>query len=259
MRIARIAYEGKDWTAEAVEGGYLIRDGGARREVPADEARLLPPTLPSKILGVGWNFPEHIREMTAHLPADQVPQGPGDPPIFLKALSCLVGPGEAIIYPAEATRVDYEGELVAVIGSELRRADRETARAAVLGWSCGNDVTERDMQRRDKQWWRAKGFDTFGPVGPWLETETPDPDARIRTFVNGELRQVGQVRDMLRDPFEILAYVSQAMTLLPGDAVMLGTPPGVGPLQPGDVVRVAIDGIGVLENPVLAETREAAL
>jgi 2-keto-4-pentenoate hydratase/2-oxohepta-3-ene-1,7-dioic acid hydratase in catechol pathway len=149
--------------------------------------------------------------------------------------------------------VHYEAELAAVIGRRLRRAAPEECREAVAGWTCANDVTEREMQRRDKQWWRAKGFDTFGPLGPWLQTQEPDPEAHIRSYLNGELRQEGQVRDMLWEPFRLLSYVSQAMTLLPGDVVMLGTPPGVGELHPGDVVRVEVEGVGQLENPVRAE------
>jgi 2-keto-4-pentenoate hydratase/2-oxohepta-3-ene-1,7-dioic acid hydratase in catechol pathway len=130
----------------------------------------------------------------------------------------------------------------------------EEAKRAVLGWACANDVTERDMQSADKQWWRAKGYDTFAVAGPFIETETPSPEAWIRTTVNGEVRQEGQVRDMIRDPYTIISLVSQAMTLHRGDIIMLGTPPGVGEIQPGDVVEVEIDGVGYLRNTVVAET-----
>lgn len=125
----------------------------------------------------------------------------------------------------------------------------------VRGWCCGNDVTERDLQRKDKQWWRAKGFDTFAAIGPYLQTEAPAPDAYIRTLVGGELRQEGRVRDMLRHPYEIVSYISQAMTLLPGDVIMLGTPPGVAEIHPGDEVVVQIEGLDTLSNPVVAEDR----
>jgi 2-keto-4-pentenoate hydratase/2-oxohepta-3-ene-1,7-dioic acid hydratase in catechol pathway len=182
-------------------------------------------------------------------PAEDVPP----PLLFLKPSSSLIGHGDAIVYPRDATRVEYEGELAVAIARETRRVTPKEARQAVWGWTCANDVTERDLQGQDKQWWRAKGFDTFAVCGPFLETEAPGPDAWIRTRVNGELRQEGQVGDMFRDPFEIISLVSQAMTLQRGDLIMLGTPPGVGELHPGDEVEVEIDGVGYLRNPVRAE------
>jgi 2-keto-4-pentenoate hydratase/2-oxohepta-3-ene-1,7-dioic acid hydratase in catechol pathway len=176
------------------------------------------------------------------------------PPIlFFKPPSSLIGHQDAIVYPRDATRVEYEGELAVVIGRDTRRVTPLEARQAVLGWTCANDVTERDLQGQDKQWWRAKGFDTFAVAGPFLETEMPAPEAWIRTRVNGELRQEGQVRDMIRDPFEVISLVSQAMTLQRGDLIMLGTPPGVGELHPGDEVEVEIDGVGYLRNRVERE------
>jgi 2-keto-4-pentenoate hydratase/2-oxohepta-3-ene-1,7-dioic acid hydratase in catechol pathway len=251
LKRARVRIDGFIRDARVVDGGFLI-EGPEPKEVGRERVTLLPPATPSKILAVGWNFPEHIREMT-DMPAHTMPPEPAEPIIFYKPPSSLVGHGEPIVYPAEATRVDHEAELAVVVGSRLRRATPEESRSAVAGWTCANDVTERDMQRRDRQWWRAKGFDTFSVLGPFLETEEPDPSAYIRGFVNGELRQEGRVRDMIRDPYEILSYISQAVTLEPGDVVMLGTPPGVGPLVPGDVVEVEVEGVGVLRNPVTAE------
>ena len=254
MKLARILFDGRVRDAFVTAEGYVLQDrDDAGTVVAAGSTRLLPPAEPTKIIGIGWNFPEHIREMVARLPVSTFPETPAEPIIFYKPLSSLVAHGEAIVYPRDATRVEHEGELVVVMGAPARRVDAAAARGLVRGWTCGNDVTERDMQRRDKQWWRAKGYDTFAAVGPYLETETPDASARIVTRVNGQVRQEGRVCDMLRDPFEIIAYVSQAVTLLPGDMIMLGTPPGVGELLPGDTVEVEVDGVGCLANPVVAE------
>ena len=256
MKIARIMVDGRPETARVVEGGYVVESRWeGHREVPASEARLLPPSVPTKILGVGWNFPEHIREMVARMPERHMP-APSELPelvVFLKPPSSLLAHGEPIVYPRQATRVEHEGELVAVMGRVARRVTPAEAPEFVAGWCCGNDVTERDLQRADKQWWRAKGFDTFAPVGPYLETETPDPEAAVRCLRNGSVVQEGRVRDMLRDPFTLISVISEAMTLLPGDLIMLGTPPGVGEFRPGDRVDVDIEGVGRLANPVVAE------
>ncbi len=214
--------------------------------------------VPGKIFGVGWNFRAHVggdggaqvgRRAGTHL------EKPEMPPVmvFLKPPSCLVGHGDDIVYPKDATKVEYEGELAVVIGRTVRRVTPEEARGAVWGWTCANDVTERDMQAADGQWWRAKGYDTFAAAGPFIETEPPLPEAWIRTRLNGRVQQEGQVRDMIRDPFTIISLLSQAMTLHRGDLVMLGTPPGVGALLPGDEVEVEIDGVGFLKNRVVAE------
>ncbi len=255
MKLARIEYQGEVYAATLSCNGYELEDG---TEVPSDEARLLPPVSPGKILGVGWNFPAHIKEMAERRSAGQkIAEGPDEevpPPIlFFKPSSSLIGHGDAIVYPADATRVEYEGELAVVIARETRRVTPEEAKRAVLGWTCANDVTERDMQSTDTQWWRAKGYETFAVAGPFIETETPSPEAWIRTRVNGHVRQEGQVRDMIRDPYAIISLVSQAMTLYRGDLIMLGTPPGVGELHPGDEVEVEIDGVGYLRNRVVAE------
>ena len=162
-------------------------------------------------------------------PAEEVPS----PILFFKPSSSLIGHGDDIVYPSDATRVEFEGELAVVIARETRRVTPNEAKLAVWGWTCANDVTERDMQQTDAQWWRAKGYETFA--------------------VNGQLRQKGQVRDMIRDPYTIISLISQAMTLYRGDLIMLGTPPGVGELHPGDEVEVEIDGIGYLKNWVTAE------
>jgi 2-keto-4-pentenoate hydratase/2-oxohepta-3-ene-1,7-dioic acid hydratase in catechol pathway len=283
MKLARIEYRGEVYDATVTCNGYLIVEGsGGARALPSvapeagaapgtcavslaagtviseQEATLLPPVAPGKILGVGWNFPAHIKEMVDRTSAGQrVTEPPTEdipaPILFFKPPSSLIGHQDAIVYPRDATRVEYEGELAVVIGRDARRVTPLEARQAVLGWTCANDVTERDLQGQDKQWWRAKGFDTFAVAGPFLETEMPAPEAWIRTRVNGELRQEGQVRDMIRDPFEVISLVSQAMTLQRGDLIMLGTPPGVGELHPGDEVEVEIDGVGYLRNRVERE------
>ncbi len=259
MKLGRILYEGETYEISLDCAGFQILNGDrAGTVVPEQDAMLLPPVAPGKILGVGWNFRDHIKEMEARrgggdavaaAPAEDVPP----PVLFFKPSSSLIGHEDAIVYPMDATRVEYEGELAVVIARDARRLTPEEARRVVLGWTCANDVTERDLQSRDKQWWRAKGMETFAVAGPFLETEAPGPEARIRTRVNGKLRQEGQVRDMIRDPYEIISLVSQSMTLQRGDLIMLGTPPGVGELQAGDVVEVEIDGVGYLRNPVRPE------
>ncbi|MCE5254821.1 MAG: fumarylacetoacetate hydrolase family protein [Actinomycetia bacterium] len=261
MKLARLEYQGEVCEATVTCSGYLIEAPSrqAGTVVTEDQVRLLPPAAPGKILGVGWNFREHIREMVGRSPGVQLDEQRlrrmPHPLLFLKPPSSLIGHNDAIVYPFDATRVEHEGELAVVISRDIRRATPEEAATAVLGWTCANDVTERDQQGQDKQWWRAKGYDTFAVAGPFLETEYPGPDAWLRTRVNGQVRQEAQLSDMIRDPFTIISIVSQAMTLNRGDMIMLGTPSGVGPLQPGDVVEVEIDGVGYLRNPVVLEER----
>lgn len=256
MKLARLEYQGDVFEATVACNGYALEDGTV---LPTDQVRLLPPVAPGKILGVGWNFPAHIQEMADRTEAgEKIAEAPKEeiPPalLFFKPSSSLIGHGDAIVYPADATRVEYEGELAVVIARETRRVTPEEAKRSVLGWACANDVTERDMQGTDNQWWRAKGYDTFAVAGPFIETETPSADAWIRTKLNGRVCQEGRVRDMIRDPYAIISLISQAMTLHRGDLIMLGTPPGVGELHSGDEVEVEIDGVGYLRNPVVAET-----
>jgi 2-keto-4-pentenoate hydratase/2-oxohepta-3-ene-1,7-dioic acid hydratase in catechol pathway len=259
MKLARIMYQGEVCRATVTCSGYFIEPPSqfAGTAVGEDEATLLIPVVPGKILGVGWNFPEHIKEMAGRLAGHQAPKqeakGMPEAILFLKPPSSLIGHRQAIVYPRDATRVEYEGELGVVIARDIRRATPSEAAEAVLGWTCANDVTERDQQGTDKQWWRAKGYDTFAVAGPFIETEKPTPDTWIRTRVNGEMRQSGQVGEMIRDPFTVISLISQAMTLHRGDLIMLGTPPGVGELHPGDEVEVDIDGVGYLRNPVVLE------
>ncbi|HYL38750.1 MAG TPA: fumarylacetoacetate hydrolase family protein [Bryobacteraceae bacterium] len=210
-------------------------------------ARLLPPCSPSKIVCVGRNYAEHAKELGNEVPAE--------PLIFLKPPSSLIASGDAIVYPKLSQRLDFEGELGVVISRRARNVKREDAGSYVLGYTCVNDVTARDLQRKDGQWTRGKGYDTFCPAGPCLipREEADFASFRIRTIVDGETRQDGRVAEMIFSVNAIIAYVSAFMTLEPGDLIATGTPPGVGPLQPGSKVQIQIDGIGVLENTVVAE------
>jgi 2-keto-4-pentenoate hydratase/2-oxohepta-3-ene-1,7-dioic acid hydratase in catechol pathway len=211
--------------------------------LPLATARLLPPCEPSKIVAVGLNYRAHAAEMGKELPAE--------PLLFLKAPSALLPPGGTVIRPTQSSQVEYEGELALVIGRTATRVTASDALAHVLGYTCLDDVTARDIQRREKVYARAKGFDTFCPVGPWLETEIPDPQSlEIELRVNGATRQRGTTADMIFPVAEVIAFISHVMTLNPGDLITTGTPPGVGPLVTGDAVEVEIGGIGVLRHGV---------
>jgi 2-keto-4-pentenoate hydratase/2-oxohepta-3-ene-1,7-dioic acid hydratase in catechol pathway len=206
------------------------------------DLKLLAPVEPSKIVCVGRNYAAHAAELNNDLPEQ--------PLIFLKPPSTIIGPHETILLPPQSQKVEHEGELAVVIGKQSRWVAPEDALKNVLGYTVANDITARDLQRRDKQWTRGKGFDTFCPVGPWIETEFDAADAVITTMVNGELRQMGSTRDMVFRVRQLIAYVTSFMTLEPGDLLLTGTPSGVGPLKDGDVVEVSIEKLGALSNPV---------
>ena len=210
-------------------------------------ARLLPPCAPTKIVCVGRNYAEHAKEL-----GNEVPQ---EPLIFLKPPSSLIASGDSIVYPKLSQRVDFEGELGVVIGTRARHVTAANAQSHILGYTCVNDVTARDLQKKDGQWTRGKGFDTFCAVGPYLipRDEADFSSFRVRTIVDGETKQDGSVKDMLFSVNDIIAYVTSFMTLEPGDLIATGTPPGVGPLQPGSTVQIDIAGLGVLQNTVVAE------
>lgn len=216
----------------------------AGQPLPLAEVRLLAPCQPSKVICVGRNYAEHAAEHGVDLPSE--------PLIFLKPPSAVVGPGDPVLLPALSQRVEHEAELTAVIGRRAHRLTLENALEAVLGYTCGNDVTARDLQRRDGQWSRAKGFDTFCPLGPWIETDLDWRAQQVQCLVNGEVRQSGSTADMVFGLPELLVYVSAVMTLAPGDVLMTGTPSGVSPLHAGDQLVVSISGIGALHNPVSA-------
>jgi len=223
--------------SSAVKYGVLYVD------VPAN-ARILPPCSPTKIVCVGRNYVEHVRELGNEVPSQ--------PMIFLKPPSSLIASGDAIVYPSLSTRVDFEGELGVIIGKRARHVRREHAEDYILGYTCVNDVTARDIQKKDVQFTRGKGFDTFCAVGPWMapKQEVNLQHLRIRTRVDGELKQDGSARDMIFALDVIIAFVTEVMTLEPGDLIATGTPPGVGPMFPGQTVEVEIEGIGTLRNPV---------
>lgn len=224
--------------------------------VPTDERlgmeglRLLAPVIPSKVIAVGRNYDEHVRELGHDL------AGPDDLPLyFLKPSSAVIGPGDPIRLPLDdAEEIHHEAELAVVIGTLCKDVTPEEAAAAVFGFTCANDVTARDLQRREDQWFRAKGFDTFCPIGPAITTDLDVSAVAVRCLVNGDVRQDGSTADMVRKVPELIAEISHVMTLLPGDVVLTGTPAGVGPLHPGETVGVEIDGIGALLNPVVDAT-----
>ena len=258
MRIARfakgdgVAYgvvegEAAQTIAELYGHPFGIDPSGVRltgQRYPMAEVRLLAPVLPSKVVAVGKNYAEHVREMGSELPAEPV--------LFLKPSTSVTGPGDRIAYPVKLTdRVDYEGELAVIIGRLCRDVPKERAYDVIFGYTCANDVTARDLQLKDGQWTRAKGFDTFCPLGPWMETATDPSDLGITTTVNGEVRQHARTRELLWDVPSLIEYVSAVMTLLPGDVLLTGTPEGVGPLTDGDEVSVTVESIGTLTNKVV--------
>jgi 2-keto-4-pentenoate hydratase/2-oxohepta-3-ene-1,7-dioic acid hydratase in catechol pathway len=214
--------------------------------IPLGEAKLLAPVRPSKVLAVALNYRSHVERS----PLPDVREEPKAPEFFLKPPSAIIGPGETIRLPAGSGRVDYEGELVAVIGRRARAVPAERALDYVLGYTCGNDVSARDWQLGDLQWWRAKGSDTFAPLGPWLVTDLDPANLDLRTRVNGREVQQTSTAGLIHDVARLVSFASQVMTLLPGDLVYTGTPGSTAPLQRGDLVEVEIGGIGVLSNPV---------
>jgi len=209
------------------------------------EVQLLLPCLPSKIIAVGRNYRAHVAEMNNDVPTY--------PLIFLKPPSSLITNGEDIILPPQSNRVEHEAELAIVVGKRSRWITKENALDSIFGYTIANDVTARDLQYSDGQWSRAKGFDTFCPVGPWIETEFDPTDAIITCHVNNTLRQMSSTREMIFSVEQLMMYISSIMTLEPGDLILTGTPAGVGLLQPGDQVSVHIDGIGTLVNPVTGQ------
>jgi 2-keto-4-pentenoate hydratase/2-oxohepta-3-ene-1,7-dioic acid hydratase in catechol pathway len=203
--------------------------------------------LPSKVVAAGGNYASYLREMNGDAPA----RG-SEPVLFLKPSTSVTGPGESINYPVKLTdRIDFEGELAVIIGRICREVPRERADEVIFGYTCANDVTARDLQARDGQWTRAKGFDTFCPLGPWIETGTNPADLELVTTVNGAVRQRARTSELLWDVPALVAFVSRVMTLLPGDVLLTGTPAGVGPLTDGDEVSVTIESIGTLTNRVV--------
>lgn len=212
------------------------------RKWPMADVRLLAPILPTKVLCVGKNYAEHAREMGAETPQDPV--------IFMKPSTAVCGPNSPIKMPANSERVDFEGELAAVIGQPCKDVPEARGAEVVLGHTIANDVTARDQQRADGQWTRAKGYDTFCPLGPWIDTAVEPGDLGIRTELDGEIHQESRTSLLTHDVPALVSWVSRIMTLLPGDVILTGTPAGVGPMADGQKVSVSIDGLGTLTNPV---------
>jgi 2-keto-4-pentenoate hydratase/2-oxohepta-3-ene-1,7-dioic acid hydratase in catechol pathway len=252
MKIVRIK-AGDDITYGVADAeGVLVYNGSpfvawepTETVVPWDHVQLLAPVIPTKVIAVGRNYEDHATERDAIVP--------DEPLIFLKPATSVVGPEASVVHPPISNDVQHEAELAAVISRVARHVKAEDASAYILGYTAANDVTARDLQRKDGQWARAKGFDTFCPLGPAIETEL-DPLEKLAVIcrVNGEVRQAGFTSDMVFGVAEILEYVSAVMTLLPGDVILTGTPAGVGRVEPGDVMEVEIDGIGTLRNRVVA-------
>lgn len=255
MRIARYSAEGnvafgviEDMDGEltvATMAGHPfgeIRLTGERHSLA--DVRLVAPMLPSKVLAIGRNYAAHAEEL-----GNEVPD---EPLVFMKPSTAVIGHREAIAHPAISERVDYEGELAVVIGRLCRDVPAARAAEVIFGYTCANDVTARDLQQRDDQWTRAKGFDTFCPLGPWIETQLDPGDLKITTTVNGEIRQSARTSQLIHDIPTLIAHVSAVMTLLPGDVILTGTPEGVGPLRPGDEVSVTIESVGTLTNRVVS-------
>ncbi len=214
-------------------------------ELPLSDVRLLAPVLPrSKVVGIGRNYAAHASELGNDVPAE--------PLLFLKPNTSVVGPGDPVFYPRQSSEVHYEGELAVVIGRICRDVPAKDVDRVVWGYTVGNDVTARDLQRGDVQFTRAKGFDSFCPLGPWIETELDTGDLKVTTHLNGDLVQDGTTKDMVFDVPALVSYVSSVMTLLPGDVILTGTPEGVGPMQVGDEVEVTVAGIGSLTNKVVS-------
>ncbi len=212
--------------------------------IPMEKVRLLAPATPSKILGVGRNYAAHAQEQNVEVP--EIPL------IFLKPPSAIIGPQDKIELPPQSQQVEHEAELAVVIGKRGRWISAEQAEEYILGYTIGLDITARDLQRRDGQWSRGKGFDTFCPLGPWIETELDTSDVIISCRVNGELRQMASTREMIFTIPQLVAYISSAMTLEAGDVILTGTPSGIGKLAAGDIVMAEIEGIGTLRNEVVA-------
>lgn len=208
-----------------------------------EDVKILPPAEGGKVIGVALNYRDHAKELGKKIP--------DEPLIFFKPNSALVGHGDNIVIPKSCGRVDYEGELAVIIGRKGRSIPENEARKHILGYSCFNDITARDLQTKDTLYARAKGFDTFAPVGPYVETDIEPDDLSIRVFVNGNLKQDGSTRKMIFDVYTLIHFISSIMTLMPGDIIATGTPPGVGQLQPDDIVEIEIEGIGRLANKVV--------
>ncbi len=248
MRLVRFEVEGR--AASGILAGEEIAevDGDFYRALKTtgrfhvSQVKLLAPCMPGKIVAVGLNYRDHAAEMRLAVP--------GEPVVFLKPPTSVIGPGGTIVYPAMSEQVDYEAELGVVIKDRIHSINPDQAKDHILGYTCANDVTARDLQRKDGQWTRAKSFDTFCPIGPWIESELDARDLLIESYLNGERRQSSRTSQLIFPVSYLISFISKIMTLAPGDLIITGTPAGIGSMNPGDEIEVRIEGLGSLKNTV---------
>ncbi|WP_291329741.1 fumarylacetoacetate hydrolase family protein [Desulfovibrio sp. UCD-KL4C] len=247
MKVFRIKHNGSVFYATIEDNNFfkpLLSKDNEKSLLPATECTILPVAVPSKIICAGLNYHEHARELGMEIPED--------PMIFFKPPSAVIGNGDKIVIPAMSEQVDFEGELAIIIGQTGKNILPENVAKHIFGYTCANDVTARDLQKKDTIFARAKGFDTFAPIGPCIETGITDPNSlSLRTIVNGKVRQEGNTSDMIYNPVQLVSFISHIMTLTPGDVILTGTPPGIGTLSPEDKVDVEIEGVGILSNTVI--------
>lgn len=234
----------EDTVVREIEGDVFGAFAVTDRTHSLKRIRFLAPTEPSKIVGVGLNYHDHAEEMKV--------RAPDEPIIFLKSPTAALPHGGRIIYPKSCGRLDYEAELGVVVKRIARAVPVEKAHRYILGYVCFNDVTARDLQRKDGQWTRAKSFETFAPFGPWIETNLDLSDAPIRAFLNGVIRQESNINNLIFEVPHLIHFISTVMTLCPGDVITTGTPSGIGPMRPGDTIEIEVEGIGRLRNTVVA-------
>jgi 2-keto-4-pentenoate hydratase/2-oxohepta-3-ene-1,7-dioic acid hydratase in catechol pathway len=250
LRLYRVEHQGRPRHVAEREGRWRLVDGdifGSFREsdeIPAEGVHVLPPVEPSKIVCVGLNYRDHAAEQHKPLPPE--------PLLFIKPSTSVIGPGEPIRSPLWAGRIDHEAELGVVIGKPAFKVRANRAGDHILGLTCVNDVTARDLQNKDGQYTRCKGFDSFGPIGPSIAVGLDGRDLQVRGYVNGDLRQDSRTRELIFTIPELVEFISSVMTLLPGDIISTGTPAGIGPIRPGDTVTIHVEGVGALTNPVVA-------
>lgn len=250
MKIVRFTTGGRagygtldDEVIHGIEGTPYRRRKHSSYRYKLSDVKLLPPCTPSKVIAIGLNYYKHGSELKMAIPSE--------PLIFLKPSTAVIGPDDDIIYPDSSEQVDYEAELGVVIKTRAYRVAEAKALDYVLGYTCFNDITARDLQKKDGQWTRAKGFNTFAAIGPWIETELDPGNTDLEARLNGEIKQRGNTRDLIFPVPRLISFISQIMTLLPGDVIATGTPEGVGPMNPGDTIEIKIDKIGTLRNYVV--------
>jgi 2-keto-4-pentenoate hydratase/2-oxohepta-3-ene-1,7-dioic acid hydratase in catechol pathway len=241
MVIGRFKHSHKEFHGEVIDNKVHSHMGG--REYSMDEVKVLPPCKPTKIVCVGLNYRDHAEEMKDRIPAEPV--------LFIKPPSSVIGHGYNIIYPKQSSRVDYEAELGVVINKRAKDIRPGHGKDYILGYTCFNDVTARDLQKIDVQWTRAKSFDTFSPVGPFIVTGIDPGNLSIKSKLNGEVKQSSNTNNMIFDVFKLVEFISGVMTLEPGDVIATGTPSGIGPMNKGDVIEIEVEKVGTLSNKVI--------